>query len=112
MAFPGAGWSKEVHDLAAVDELQLGERHDSIPVQRGLEREVKAGQRLDRGQPRHHQGDLDPSVLAQGQFLSEQRIDGLNCGQFTAFDAAHRHVEDLDRTRHLEADKGLLDAVD
>jgi hypothetical protein len=36
----------------------------------------------------------------------------LDGGQFTAFDAAHRHVEDLDRTRHLEADKGLLDAVD
>ena len=32
----------------AVDELELGERHDAVLVERGLEGEVEAGEGLDR----------------------------------------------------------------
>ena len=45
--------------------IEAGERKDAVLVQRGLEREVVAGQRLDHGQPGHTQGSLDPPVLAQ-----------------------------------------------
>ena len=54
MALAGAGRAEEVHDLGAVDELQLGERQDAVAVERGLEGEVEAGERLDGGEPRHH----------------------------------------------------------
>ena len=47
MALAGAGRAEEVHDLGAVDELQLGERQDAVAVERGLEGEVEAGERLD-----------------------------------------------------------------
>jgi hypothetical protein len=43
----GARRSEEVHDLVAVDELQFGERHDAV-LERGLEGEVEASERLDR----------------------------------------------------------------
>jgi hypothetical protein len=52
MRFAGAGRPEEVNDLAAVDELELGEGQDTLTVERGLEREVEAVERLDCRQPR------------------------------------------------------------
>ena len=49
MALAGAGRAEEVDDLGAVDELELGERQDAVAVERGLEGEVEAGERLDGG---------------------------------------------------------------
>lgn len=54
MALAGARRSEQMHDLGPVDELRLGQSQDPIAIERGLEAEVEAGQRLDRGQPRHH----------------------------------------------------------
>ena len=45
----GAGLADEVDDLMAVDEVELGQRQDAVAVERGLEREVEAGQGLDAG---------------------------------------------------------------
>ena len=78
MALAGAGRPEEVYDLATIDELQLGERHDAVSIERGLEREVESGERLDGGEPRHHQCDLDAAVLAQRELLDQQRVDGLD----------------------------------
>ena len=47
MGFAGARRSDEMNGFGAIDELQLGERHDAVPVERGLEGEVEAGERLD-----------------------------------------------------------------
>ena len=69
-------------------------------------------QRLSRGEARHHQRDLDAAVLTQRELLSEQCVDGFDRGHLAAFEAAHGDVEDLDRPRHLQADQGLLDAID
>ena len=74
MALAGAGRAEEVDDFATIDELQLGERHDTVFVERGLEGEVEAGERLDRGEARHHQRDLDAAVLTQRELLSEQHV--------------------------------------
>ena len=46
------------------------------------------------------------------EFLREQRVDCLDGGHLALLDPAHRGIEDLDCARHLEADQGLLDAVD
>ena len=87
VAFAGAGRSEEVHDLCAIDELQLGERHDAVLVERGLEGEVEAGERLDGREPRHEEGGFDAAVLAQRQFLGEQRVDCLDGGHLALLDA-------------------------
>jgi Winged helix-turn helix len=112
MALAGARWAEEVYDLATIDELQLGERHDAVFVERGLEREVEASERLNCGEACHHQRDLDAAVLTQRELLSEQCVDGFDGGHLAAFEAAHGDVEDLDRPWHLQADQGLLDAID
>ena len=52
MALAGAGWAEQVHHLGAVDEVQLGQCQDAVAIERGLEGEVEAGERLDGGQPR------------------------------------------------------------
>ena len=53
MALAGAGWPEQMHHLGAVDEVQFGQRQDAVAIERRLEGEVEAGERLDRGQPRH-----------------------------------------------------------
>jgi hypothetical protein len=50
MRFAGAGWPEEVDDLAVIDKLELGQGEDTLAIKRGLEREVEAGEGLDRGQ--------------------------------------------------------------
>src|ERR1700722_4305917 len=112
VTFAGAGRPDQMQDLGAVDELELGERHDAVLVERGLEGEVKAGERLDGGKARHDEGGFDAAVLAQGELLGEQGVDRFKRGHLPVIEAAHRGVEDFDRAWHLEGDHGLLDAVD
>ena len=50
VALAGARRPDEVNHLGAVDELQLSQGEDPVAVERGLEREVEAGKRLDVGQ--------------------------------------------------------------
>jgi hypothetical protein len=73
VAGAGAGRADQVQDLGAVDELELGERHDAIFVERRLEGEVEACKRFDGGEPRHDEGGLDAAVLAQGELLDGKR---------------------------------------
>ena len=112
MALAGAGRADEMQDLGAIDEGELGERHDAVLVERRLEGEVEAGERLDGGEARHDERRLHAAVLTQGELLGEQGVDGFERGHLAAFEPAHSGVEDLDGARHFEADHGLLDAVD
>ena len=43
VALSGAGRANEMQDLGAIDEAELGERHDAVLVERRLEGEVEAG---------------------------------------------------------------------
>ena len=97
--------------LVAVDELELGEGQDTVAVERGLEGEVEAGQRLDGGEPGHHQRRLDAPALAHGQFLGEQGIDGVQRRDFAAFELAGRPIEYFQRAGHPQADQGAADPV-
>ena len=101
----------EVDDLMAVDELELGQGEDAVAVERGLEREVEAGQGLDGEQPAHLERGPDPPALAQGQFLTQQRLQRLRRADLTAFQAAQDMIEHLQRPRHLEADEVAADPV-
>ena len=95
-----------------VDEVECGKGDDAIAVERWLEREVEAGQRLQDGQSGHAQCRLDPTVLAQAEFLGEQIVDRLDAVDLTLLDAAQRSVEHLERARHLQADQAVADIVD
>ncbi len=66
MAFAGSWRSEEVDDFSTGDEAELGERQDSIAVERGLEGEVEAGEGFDGSEASHAQRGLDPAVLAKG----------------------------------------------
>ena len=59
VALAGAGRAEQVDHLVAVDEVELGEREDAVAVERRLEGEVEAGERLDGREPGHHQRGLD-----------------------------------------------------
>src|SRR5262245_14324946 len=47
MTLAGSGRAEEVDDLVAVNEVELGERENTIAVEGRLEREVEAGERLN-----------------------------------------------------------------
>jgi len=101
-----------MHDLLAIDELQLGERHDAVLVEGRLEGEVEACECLDGGEPRHDEGCFDAAIFAQHQFLGEQRINGLDGGHLALLDPTQSDIEDFDGPRHLEPDQAFLDAID
>ena len=46
MGLAGAGWTDQVDGLGAIDELQSGERHDAVLVERGLERRSRSRRRF------------------------------------------------------------------
>src|ERR1700733_1384140 len=112
MAFSSSRRPYEMDDFGAIDELQLGERHDAIFVQRGLERKVEAGKRLDCGQARHLESHFDATVLSYCEFLNKKKIDVFDRRRFAALHAAYRDVEDLEGARHLQTDEIALDAID
>src|SRR5215210_8796207 len=105
-------WAEEVDHLVAVDEVELGESEDTVAIERGLEGEVKAGQRLDVEQPSHLERRLDPAILAQAELLVEQAVDRLESGDLAALELAQQMLEHLERARHFEADEVPADAVE
>ena len=107
VALAGAGRAEEVDDLVALDERELGEREDAAAVERRLEGEVEALQRLDRGQPRHAQRRLDPRPLAPRELLGQQGVDCLHRADLAALELLDRVVEHLKGPRHAQAHQVL-----
>ena len=103
MALTCAGRAEEVQNLSAVDEFQLGQRHDAMPVKRWLEREVEAFKGLDRGEPRRAQPDTDPASLAQCQFLGQQGVDRLDRADAQALPLQFQDHHYLPQSNHLHA---------
>ena len=106
MALARAGRAEQMHHLGAIDEVELGQRQDAVAVERGLEGEVEAGERLDRGEP----GQSCSAVLMRrfSRIVSssvEQGVDRLDAVDLALLDAAHGVVEHLQGARHLEADQ-------
>ena len=112
MRFPGAGRPDEMHDFAAVDEFQLGEGQDPASVERRLEREFKARQRLDGRQPGHGEGRLDAAALAQRQLLGEHGVDRLERADLTALELTQDGVENLDAPVACAVRQRVFDVVD
>lgn len=112
MAFAGSRWAEEVDSLTPLDKAELCEGEDPILVERWLEGEVEAGQRLDRRKPPHPQRGLDTAILAQRQLLGEQDVDGFQCGEFAMLQATNNVIESLERTGHLQADEIVPNAID
>jgi hypothetical protein len=111
MRLAAAGLPNEVKDLMAVDELELGQGENAVTVERGLEREVKAGQGFDGEQPAHLECGPHPPALAQGQFLTQQGLQGFWSTDLTALQTAQDMIEHLQRPRHFKADEVVADPV-
>ena len=99
-------------DLGALDEVEAGEREDAIAVERRLEREVVAGQRLDHRQSGHAQGRFDPTVLTQRQLFAQELVECFDAIDRALLDTPQSRIEDLERARHLQADQASADRVD
>ena len=99
-------------DLVLVDEVQAGQGHDAVAVERGLEREVEARQRLDGGQPRHLESSLDTPPLPHGDLLGEQGVDCLDGAELAALELLDDALERFQGARHAQADEVVPDPLD
>ena len=99
-------------DLGATDEVELGERRDALAVERRLEAEVEALERLDRQELGGAQGHVDPSAFAGHVFLAQQRVDRLDGGDLAALEPLNGMIQSLHRTRHLQPDQRTADPVE
>ena len=96
----------------AIDEVELCERKDPVAVERRLEREVEAGQRLDGGQTRHLPRRLDPAAFANGDLLGQQRLDRLDRTELTTLELLDYMLKRLQGARNAQADQVTADAID
>ena len=85
---------------------------EPVAVERGLEREVEAGQRLDGGEASHLQRRFDAAAFADGDLLGEQHLDRLDRADLAAFELLDDVVERLQGARHAQADQVTSDALD
>jgi hypothetical protein len=65
-------------NLGPVNKFELGQRGDAMPIERGLEGEVKAFDGFDRHETGGAQCHANAPPLAQVQFLGQQIVDGLD----------------------------------
>ena len=98
--------------IVSVDEVELCEGKNPVAVERGLEREIEAGHRLDAGQARHLQRRFDAAAFTNGDLFGEQHVDRLERADLAAFELLDDVVECLQRARHAEADQVTSDALD
>jgi hypothetical protein len=89
----------------AVDEVELRQGENAVAIQRRLEREVKAGQRLDRGQAGHLQSGLDAAPITDGELLGQQGIHRLKRRDLAALELPHDMIQHLQRPRHAQGDE-------
>ena len=100
-----------MHDLGPGDEVELGEGQDPAAIERGLEGEVEALERLGRREPGGLERHGDAAAFAGGMLLGQQAIDGLERGELAALDPAHGVVEGLQGPGHAQADQARADPV-
>ena len=105
VALAGAGWPEEVDHLTVLDEVELREREDPVLVERGLEGEVEAGERLEGREPGHAERGLDATVLAQRELFGKQGVDHLERARLAALELTQGVIQDLEGAGHLEPDQ-------
>ena len=70
MRLAGPRLAYEMYNLMAIDEVELSEGENPVAVERGLEREVEAGQRLDGVQQGRDMMQYLMKLLERQIFLS------------------------------------------
>src|SRR4051794_21033544 len=101
----------EVDDLVVADEVELCEGKDPVAVERGLEREIEAGQGLDTAEASHLERRFDAAAFANGDLFGEQQVDGLDRADLAAFELLDDVVERLQRAACVD-DQMTSDALD
>ena len=111
MALSGARWPEEVDDLGSLDEVELRQCHDAIPVERRLEGEVEALEGFGRCQPGGGQRHAHAAILAAVELFRQKPVDGFDRTDLALFQALHHVVQHLHRARHLQPQKAGADVV-
>ena len=112
MRLAGSRRSYEMQGFGAIDELQPGERQNAVLVEGGLESEVESREGFDRRKLGHLNSHFDAAVLPDGEFFSQQSVDGLDGADFSTLDAAQGDVKDFQGARHFQSDEARLDVLD
>jgi hypothetical protein len=85
---------------------------NAIAVERRLEREVEARERLDGGELGHPQCNFTRR-FSRSVSSSANRVSMTSSGTgFAALELAHGLVQDLQSSGHLQANQGFADAVE
>lgn len=85
-----------MNDLGAWDEVELPGRENEVFVEGRLEGEVEAPDGFWRVEPGGGQCDADAAAFAEGGFLCEQGVDGVERAGLSALDLPDDVVQRLD----------------
>ena len=111
MRLAGPRRPKEVNDLGPADEFELGQGGDPLPVERWQEAEVEGFKGLGGQELGGAQRNVDPTGFPRGVFLAQQRVDGLDGGNFAFVQLLQCVIEGFERARHLQPDQSAADPV-
>jgi IS5 family transposase len=111
VALSGARRPEEVQDFGPADEVELCQRRDPLPVERGLEAEVEAFERLHRQQLRRALRNVDPPGFPCRVFLAQQAVDRFDGDDLTPLELLQGVLESFEGARHLQAHQRAADAV-
>src|SRR5215213_6526042 len=109
---PVPGGPRRCTTSARSMNLSSASAEDAVAIERGLEGEVEALECFDRGEARHQERCLDAAVLAQGEFLDEDLVEGADAVDLALLDAPQGGIEHFECAGHPEPDEAALDAVD
>ena len=112
VGFSGSRRSEEVDGFASPDEVELGQRGDSLAVERRLECEVEVFDRFGGEEFRGSQRDVDSSCFAQGAIFAEEGVDGFDGRELALLQTLQRGAKRFERPGHFQSDQGGTDAVD
>ena len=102
MRLADAGRAEENDVLLALQEPELVERVDLLPLDRGLEAEVEVLQPLDGRETARTHSRGEPPTVAQRDLGGQQPFDGFGRSGSAAVNACEHLVEGFQGSRHLQ----------
>ncbi len=111
MSLPDARRAEEDHVLPALQEAELVEARDLLPLDRGLKGEVEVFEGLHGRQPGGPHGGLQPSGVAEPDLGAEELLDRFGPGHRPAVHAGEDVIDGLQGTGHLEVGELGPDSV-
>ena len=99
-----ARWPDEVDDLGPPDEVELDQSRDPFVVERRLESDVEAFQRLCGQELGGTHGQVNMARLLCRVFLAQEFVHGLDRDDLAFLQLLQRMIEGFERSGHLQPD--------